>query len=122
MATRMLHSHGACARAIAAPPMCRANSLRRSLWMAAWSGDHKKFDRKWLAAASEAEQRQLITNMDPESGWNAMHHAAVGGREKMLNTMLDACPRPPSYRRLGACFYGRLQCGERIAFVSFLMF
>jgi len=60
--------------------------------MAAWSGDHKKFDRKWLAAASEAEQRQLITNMDPESGWNAMHHAAVGGREKMLNTMLDACP------------------------------
>lgn len=63
--------------------------LSRSLWRAAWSGDDSRFRAKF--DPTETRRRQ-ITEVDPTSGWTALHFAAVYGRTDMLAEMLDECP------------------------------
>jgi len=64
---------------------------RRGLWLEAWSGDKAKFNEQFVNAAPE-ERRNLITEIDPNSGWTALHFATVYGQEGMVKDMLLECP------------------------------
>ena len=66
---------------------------RRSLWRAAWSGDEDRFRKKFAdPELTSAQRRKAIEEVDPTSGWTALHFAAVYGRNSMLIDMLEECP------------------------------
>ena len=73
-----------------AAPITRRPGTSRSLWRAAWSGDEDRFRKK--CDAVESEKRKHVLEVDPTSGWTALHFAAVYGRTDMLAEMLDECP------------------------------